>query len=262
MKNVSKNFYLGSWIGAGGISWILLIIGWIVSWKKGWEDWYGFVGIAAIPELYVGIVMLVLWYKAWSVIQDGQTKISPGKAIGFLFIPFFNLYWVFRAVWGYAKEFNAYLRRHNLSLPQLTEGLFLFWCIYGVSASFITSVSMGIENSSASSFPLVTGSIYIIITGMNLIIGLFLVSEICSGINNMAEVQQETLLASFQTQAICLKCKNSMPANALFCSQCGTPTQKLEQNIRCPSCHSSISSTAKFCPDCGTGLAGFTEGGS
>lgn len=37
--------------------------------------------------------------RMWGAIQDGQTQITVGKAIGFLFIPFFNIYWIFRA-WG------------------------------------------------------------------------------------------------------------------------------------------------------------------
>ena len=32
--------------------------------------------------------------------------ISPGKAVGFLFIPFFNYYWIFVVFRGFAVEFN------------------------------------------------------------------------------------------------------------------------------------------------------------
>lgn len=98
MQGVSKNFYLGSWIAAGSVYFILLLIGWIVSFEEGWGAWYAFSLLGAVPGIYQMVIWLVLLYKAWASIQDGQTPVSPGKAAGFLFIPFYNLCWVFRAV--------------------------------------------------------------------------------------------------------------------------------------------------------------------
>ncbi len=40
----------------------------------------------------------LLLARMWDAIQDGQTTIAVGKAIGFLFVPLFNIYWFFR-VW-------------------------------------------------------------------------------------------------------------------------------------------------------------------
>jgi hypothetical protein len=77
------------------------------------------IGWAAI------IVWLRLWYRAWAAIQDGHARTTPGRAVGFMFIPILNLYWFFVIVWGFAKSYNAYLERHSLDLPQLPEGLFL-----------------------------------------------------------------------------------------------------------------------------------------
>jgi len=39
-------------------------------------------------------------YKAWEAIQNGHARTSPGKAVGFLFIPCFSLYWMFPAYWA------------------------------------------------------------------------------------------------------------------------------------------------------------------
>jgi len=71
------------------------------------------------------VVYLTLVYKMWSSIQDGHARTSPGKAVGFLFIPFFGAYWFFQVWWGFAKDYNAYLKRHALQLRELSEGLFL-----------------------------------------------------------------------------------------------------------------------------------------
>jgi hypothetical protein len=40
-------------------------------------------------------------------------------------IPILNLVWGFIGVWGWAKDYNKYVTRHNLNVPKMTEGLFL-----------------------------------------------------------------------------------------------------------------------------------------
>jgi hypothetical protein len=62
--------------------------------------------------------------KMWGAIQDGQTPISIGKAIGFLFIPFFNVYWIF-VVWGsFPTHYNNFIERQRLNAPRLTSGVY------------------------------------------------------------------------------------------------------------------------------------------
>lgn len=85
MRKVSKNFYLISWIGAGILLLSLYVIGWIGGIEGGWEVWLGFNFLGIIPGIYLSIVCLVLLYKAWASIQDGQTPVGPGKAVGFFF---------------------------------------------------------------------------------------------------------------------------------------------------------------------------------
>jgi len=93
------------------------------------------LGIAIALFIYAEVMACVLLYKAWKVIQDGHARTSPGKAVGFLFIPFFNLYWIFQAYWGFAKDYNAYIERHHnvseggISIPRVSANLFLAFCI-------------------------------------------------------------------------------------------------------------------------------------
>jgi serine/threonine protein kinase len=72
---------------------------------------------------------LVLLFWMWKAIQDGQTRTSPEVAAGLTLIPGFNLYWIFRAVWGFAKEYNTFLARHSLPLQKLNPLLFLLCSI-------------------------------------------------------------------------------------------------------------------------------------
>lgn len=71
-------------------------------------------------------------YRAWSCLQPGGlARTTPGKGIGFLFIPIFNLYWLFMAFNGLAKDWNQTTSTYSdlQAAPKLSEGVFLTFCI-------------------------------------------------------------------------------------------------------------------------------------
>ena len=72
-------------------------------------------------------------YRIWDAIQDGYARTTPGKAVGFSFIPFFNCYWIFQVYWGFARDYNAFVDRHGISAQKLPEGLFLAFPIVGLA---------------------------------------------------------------------------------------------------------------------------------
>lgn len=70
------------------------------------------------------VVMLVLLYKMWSAIQDGHARATPRRALGFLLIPVYNFYWIFR-VWGsFPADYNHYTERYQLNLPPLSSEIY------------------------------------------------------------------------------------------------------------------------------------------
>lgn len=124
MVRFSKALYLSSPI-VSIVASIVLGVG-VVYFKQG--DVPGaapYLAIGGLGLLYSGILALIFYYKMWESIQDGYARTSPGKAIGFLFIPFFNFYWIFQILWGFSKDYNAYVDRHALTTKKLPEGLFL-----------------------------------------------------------------------------------------------------------------------------------------
>lgn len=78
-----------------------------------------------MPSILSIVFFFILLYKAWAALQDGQTPVSPGKALGFLFIPFFNLYWIFVAFGAWGKQYNLFAERNNIGGPRMNEGLFI-----------------------------------------------------------------------------------------------------------------------------------------
>lgn len=128
MQPISKGFYLGSIVGGlvGGT--VLVGIGLAVM--AGGDDAGGaIIAVAYIPIIYGAVVAAVLIYKIWAAIQGPTARTTPGKAVGFLFIPFFNFYWIFQAFWGWTKDYNALVAQKGVSAPRAPESLALTMCI-------------------------------------------------------------------------------------------------------------------------------------
>ena len=52
------------------------------------------------------IAKLTLLHKMWSSIQFSKPRTTPGKAVKYLFIPFYNYYWYFQVYQGFAQDYN------------------------------------------------------------------------------------------------------------------------------------------------------------
>lgn len=91
-------------------------------------------GVALISfgamSLFAAIVLFfVLFYQVWRFVinESGRNGLvasieTPGKAIGYCFIPFYNLYWVFQAFGKFPKDFNALARARGAN-SMMSEGL-------------------------------------------------------------------------------------------------------------------------------------------
>lgn len=60
------------------------------------------------------VSFFVLIYRCWEIIQEGTARTTPGMAVGLLFIPFFNLYWMFVAIHGLAEDMNIYCETYGI----------------------------------------------------------------------------------------------------------------------------------------------------
>jgi len=92
------------------------------------------VCIGIVPLIAGVVLSYILLYRFWGVIQDGRARTSPGKAVGFCFIPFFNFYWIYVAIVGLAKDMNVYCDERRLAGPRAGEGLALAWYILSLTS--------------------------------------------------------------------------------------------------------------------------------
>ncbi len=63
--------------------------------------------LITLPITVVAIVLsCIVHYKCWKAVPKEIARTTPGKAVGFLFIPFFNFYWAFVSYMGLAEDLN------------------------------------------------------------------------------------------------------------------------------------------------------------
>lgn len=161
MKKLSKGFFLGSVAVWLGLAVILLIVGNFIH-----SDIL--IILSYVLMLFVAGVMMTLFYKMWASIQEGYARTSPGKAIGFLFIPFFNIYWAFQAICFFSKDYNSFVDRHSVDAPRLPECLFLAFTIL-IFTTWIPVIGL-------------------LLLFVNYFIGLAMVLKICDGVNALPAI--------------------------------------------------------------------------
>jgi hypothetical protein len=220
MNKVSKGFYVGSHLSPLVLSVVMII--WVVVANQpvrsllmgGILPAIGVIMLMA-AIVYGSIVRIVLLYKSWAAIQDEKTRTDADKAVGFLFCPFFKIYWRFEAYGGFAKEYNRYLERHRIKAPKLLEGLFLsfpvinlclivsiviFWVILVASSAIATQGGVQSPAVLFGSMSAVFGVYGLLLVGAILaryIIVLVMIVEMCNGINCLSSAGQSAEAALY-----------------------------------------------------------------
>ncbi|MBR2364539.1 MAG: hypothetical protein IKA79_05005, partial [Lentisphaeria bacterium] len=88
------------------------------------------VGISAIAQI-------VLLYHYWKFLPAEKAYTTPAKAVGYMFIPGFNLYWGFVAYYKLSKSYDKLLGRNKSSCTVVA-------CIYAIlfsMSSFLGFIS-------------------------------------------------------------------------------------------------------------------------
>lgn len=108
--------------------------------------------------LTASILLLIRLFKAWKVLQNISARIripSPGQAIGFLFIPFFNFYWGFVAFCKVSSLGDKLLKRPG----SIQLWPFLTYCILNILGLFVQGALRGAASRSRFESWLIIGSI-------------------------------------------------------------------------------------------------------
>jgi hypothetical protein len=70
--------------------------------------------LLAVSAFLTGLILFMVWlYQAWSVVPPDYDTPTPGQAVGLLFVPFFHLYWIFRAIPGLSLALDREMNRRD-----------------------------------------------------------------------------------------------------------------------------------------------------
>lgn len=127
--------------------------------------------LSVVPFILIQtLVTLTVIYKMWASIADGlNTRMSPGKAIGFLFIPFYNLYWIIQVWNGFPEDYNRYIDDFSLSIPKISNIPYL---VYAITVLLCIIPFLGI-----------------LLALIAPIILMFVTAKTCDAVNNLADAK-------------------------------------------------------------------------
>ena len=97
------------------------------------KGFYALVGFAGLCT--AGIYSLIILSKGWSILQGTTARMTSGKAVGYMFIPIFNIYWMFVAYKGLADDANKFVDRQPIN-NRINPNIALAACIISLIPYF------------------------------------------------------------------------------------------------------------------------------
>lgn len=170
-----KRAHYGLWITLAILTNVLSVFGIVLVFigEDSYEEGLVTLGVLlCVLGVGLGIWMLILYFiyihRMWRMLPDSYARTTPGKAVGFCFIPFYNLYWIFVALHGWSKDYNRFINETGRAhIQRVPEGLFLVMCIFIIIGAI----------------PFISYVVAI----PNVILSMIVVYYICRAINAMAD---------------------------------------------------------------------------
>ena len=194
MQKVNKKFYVGAWLIGMLVYWLVWVL---ISVLRIYYPDNPAVGMIMLPaswfSLLAAIAALILIYKMWAAIEGFEPRTTPAKALGFMFIPLFNIYWHFVVYLGWTQDYNKIKEQNDeVELPRMPEDIALWVCILPLLSVGLMITSIAVWGLAGMS----TGPVQwlLIIVGLaDILLKAFLFSKICDGINALANAVVEPL---------------------------------------------------------------------
>ncbi|MBN1594277.1 MAG: hypothetical protein JW941_13620 [Candidatus Coatesbacteria bacterium] len=198
-ERISKRGFLWAYCGSFGFAIFMAFVGGVFAGILGSYAGVSFIVATAISIIFFIVTHFVFIYRIWKEIQDGETSTSAGLAVGLLFIPIFNLYWIFHVLTGFVREYNALLKRHQAKLPRLKNGVYLAYAILtsmsflmGAIGLFFVRVSLSGHPSPENPMQVFAVMVISTVSLMNqlmgiaiFVLGILIISRSCDAINKL-----------------------------------------------------------------------------
>jgi hypothetical protein len=90
--------------------------------------------VGVLGFVATAVTMAVFVYRIWSSLPAGYARTTPGAAVGRLFVPFYNLYWMFQALPGFATDYSRAAVAHGID-HRLGRGPFVAYAVLTLAAA-------------------------------------------------------------------------------------------------------------------------------
>lgn len=88
--------------------------------------------LGAMAMAVTTVFWCILLYRQWLLLQGHGARTTPGRAVGFGFIPIFGFYWWFVAYAGLATDTNRYLEQLGIADIRMSRTLAITDCILSI----------------------------------------------------------------------------------------------------------------------------------
>jgi hypothetical protein len=198
-KAMSKIVFVYCWAAlrviAGGLG--ALGIVWVARGGVGHSTLTGAFAAADVFFISSVLIELILFYKMWAAIQDGNVSITPVKAVVFLLIPFFNFYWALLMFTSFAEDCNSFMRQRSMQSKELPFVLFMVHSFLFILSEMLVAVLLlsvfafiDIIGKVFAEFSVVSWTffIFVAIAGLCYFVTHILVSmKVCDAVNALSE---------------------------------------------------------------------------
>ncbi len=198
---LSRTVFVYCWAAAWIIAGIFSLLGLVLALRKGANS--TLIATFAAADVFLVCSMLIelaLYYKMWAAIWDDQASISPAKAVGFLFVPVFNIYWALYMFPGFAEDYNAFIQRRSVKTQDLPLILFLIYAVVFILAAALVTTPMicifafvGRISNAFAAYPLLSWMLlfFVFAAGIGHFITYILFAiKTCNAINALPEKRQ------------------------------------------------------------------------
>jgi hypothetical protein len=173
---LSKAFYFWSYIIAEVIAFFLNLNMPFEPGKDAMEWTNPTFIISTLFSFYGAIVAFLFIHRIWRLIPISYARTAPGKAVGFLFIPLYDFYWIFQVIYGWTKDFNKTVRNLEKNWDKAPETLGLVVSIVSAIVFFVILINPWVKIS----FKIINILSYVSITLFAVYI-----SKVCDVINSI-----------------------------------------------------------------------------
>lgn len=137
--------------------------------------------LGAVAWALFRINTLIYLFRAWSALQQGFVRTTPIMAVALLLIPFFNLYWMFVAYLGLAKDWNRVTETHPklVRAPRLNTALALTTCLSWLLLTCSYWITSHVDLLGGAE----RTTLLLVLLVLHIVLELLFFKEICRGIN-------------------------------------------------------------------------------